>query len=983
MRARFAYLLVLFLLASSTLAGQLAPDLEQALAAKSADEFVSVWIKLPAVESADQLKRVAAPAASAVEQHATMIGRLKANQVSAQQGVLEQLRELEAQGRAKDIRSYWITNMVVAEVATSELAAFSRRFDIEVIYAAPEIVSVDPVSPRTTSEPASLVDSSARQLVYTKATLAWAAGFTGAGRLVCTFDSGIDGDHPALAGNWKGNDGNWRAAWFDPVGQDSVPHTIVGSGNSSHGTQVLGLVSGYDSTNGYAIGVARDAQWISAAVTDLPTGNSHAILEAFEWAADPDGNPNTISDRPDVINHSWGFVRNLHSIGCEEIFYEAIDNIEALGIVNIFAAGNSGPGGQTIANPANRALSNIDCFAVGSVSIADTANPAISSFSSRGPSDCDGVSTKPNIVAPGASIRTSLPGGSYASPQGTSFAAPQVAGLVALLRQKNPNATVAEIKTAILNSASSDHFGGLPNNTYGWGELDCLAAVNALSATNAQPNVRVHDFTYIPVAPGDTLEGTVTVKNLGAAATNVSGTVSSSDPDFTVLDGSVTFGNLAAGETKVGTGSVRIEISPNAWTASVTPLSFQLTVSGQPKSTSLAVLIDPARERGLATHTSGQVGFTVSNFGMFGLGPSSIVPVQGEGFTLSGGDNYLWEGGLIMATSPTKVSSGVHSYIYASDYDFTVADGGAMEFWSPGGPIAQRSRCATIDRNAGDPINVRVDQECFSFDAPDDSYVIVRFILTNESGAAITGLRFGLYTDWDAVQFNANAGGYESTEGYLWTAYNSSGLSNFRGVGMVQGTMTTALTQPGSAVAVPSEGGNGFTPLEKYNALGAGTGSANTYKTATTDLAQLMAVGPLSLANGGVDTVAYAIMAGADLAELTQTFADAQIKYTEVTIATDVPDNPGTTLPSQYALRQNYPNPFNPSTQISFDLPRAADYRLRIFNILGQEVYGVSGYATAGTVDLIWDASGNASGVYFYRLETENYSASRKMMLLK
>lgn len=984
MRPRISVSLVLILLAASALAGQLAPGLEQTIAQQSPDQLITVWIKLPAVESGDQLMRAANPSASAVERHATLIARLQTNQARSQQALLSRLDDLRLQDRVQNIHTYWITNMVIADVAVAELPALAARADIEMIYPAPEIVSVEPASTRVDAEPASQADSVTRQLPYTKATQAWAAGFDGTGRIVCSFDSGIDGDHPALAPNWKGNDGNWKAAWFDPVGQDSVPHTIVGSANASHGTQVMGMICGYDSTISYAIGVAPGAQWISAAVTDLPTGNSHAILEAFEWAADPDGNPNTLADRPDVINHSWGFVRSSHSIGCEDIFFDAIDNIEALGIVNIFAAGNSGSTAQTIANPANRALDSIDCFAVGSVNIADTANPAISSFSSRGPSDCDGVSIKPNVVAPGASVRTCTPGGLYTSPQGTSFAAPQVAGLVALLRQKNPNLTVAQIKTAILNTASSAHFGGLPNNTYGWGELDCFAAVSSVSSTNTTPNVRVYNFTYAPVQPGDTLEGILTMINLGANSNGVAAAVSSTNPDFSIISGAVTWPSLAAGEIADGFGLIRIAIAPTARRGSVTQLPLLVNAGAQQYTGALAILIDPARERGLATHTSGLIDFTVSNFGMYGLGPESIIPHQGAGFTFNGGGNFLWEGGLIMGTSSSQVSSGVHSYIYASDYDFTVADGGAMEFWSPGGPIAQRARCATIDRNAANPINVRVEQESFSFDAPDDNYVILRFILRNESGSTVSGLRFGLFTDWDVVQYDTNAGGYESAEGYLWTAYNSGVLSNFRGVGMLQGTLTTALTQPGSVVTVPAEFGNGFTPLEKYNSLAAGTGSANTYKTATTDLSQVMAIGPISLADGEVDTVAYAIMAAASLAEMTQTFSDAQTKYAEVTIATDIQDDPDTpVLPTQYALRQNYPNPFNPTTQISFDLPRASDYLLRVFNILGQEVYRHEGHAVAGTVDIVWDASGEASGVYLYRLEADDYAASRKMMLLK
>jgi len=980
-----AICLIVTLIAASGRAGRLASDLSDQVAKSPADKLIPVWIKLYPVESGDELKRaVANSAATAIEQHASMIDRLKSNHQTAQASVVEALTDLESTDKARDIRQFWIANTVVAKVSASELEQLALHEDIEVIYAAPRVESIKPPIDRPRQIAISQADSIANHLPYIKADQVWGMGYDGTGRLICTFDSGIDGDHPALVGNWRGNYTDWRAAWFDPVGQDSFPNTIPGSGLFSHGTWVAGVAFGYDSSIAYATGVAPGAQWISAAVTDLPSEISHTILEAFEWAADPDGNPNTISDRPDVINHSWGFTRALHDISCEDIFFDAIDNTEALGIVNIFAAGNSGSGAQTIANPANRALDSIDCFAGGAISIADTANPTVASFSSRGPSDCDGSSIKPNIVAPGVAIRTSNPGGSYVNQQGTSFSAPQVAGLVALMRQKNPNATVEEIKTAILNSASRDHFPGVPNNNTGWGELDCLAAVNALSAVNTQPNVRVYEFTYADIMPGDTLQGVVTVQNIGAAATGVTGVVSSTHPDYTVVSNSVDFGSVAEGEVKVGVGTIEIAISETARIGSVVQLPFDLTVSGQPVSVSLAVLIGPARARGLADHTTGRIDFTVSNFGMFGMGPVSIIPTQGVGFDFDGGGNHLWEGGLIMATSPTQVSSALHSYIYASDYDFTVADGGFMDYWEPtGGPIAQRARCALIDRNSENPINVRIDQESFSFNAPDDDYVIVRFILTNENSTTVTGLRFGLFMDWDIVSFLQNAGGYESFEDVLWMARNSGTINNYRALGMLHGTPTTALTRLGDSALVPFFGGDGFSPQEKYNALAAGFGTTDTYKTASNDFFSVLAVGPLTLAPGQMDTVAYAIIAGSTLVDITQARQRAQTKYTEITIATDVDDPDAPTLPAAYALRQNYPNPFNPSTTISFDLPKAGNYKLQIINVLGQVVDEVQDYATAGRVKYEWNGKNAASGVYFYKLVTEEYVASRKMMLLK
>ncbi|TFH57932.1 MAG: T9SS type A sorting domain-containing protein [Candidatus Zixiibacteriota bacterium] len=89
-------------------------------------------------------------------------------------------------------------------------------------------------------------------------------------------------------------------------------------------------------------------------------------------------------------------------------------------------------------------------------------------------------------------------------------------------------------------------------------------------------------------------------------------------------------------------------------------------------------------------------------------------------------------------------------------------------------------------------------------------------------------------------------------------------------------------------------------------------------------------------------------------------------------------------LPTEFALSQNYPNPFNPITQIEYALPEAADVKLRIFNLLGQEVATLidrrldPGYHTAS-----WDASDFASGIYLYKLQAGDFVETKKMILLK
>lgn len=99
--------------------------------------------------------------------------------------------------------------------------------------------------------------------------------------------------------------------------------------------------------------------------------------------------------------------------------------------------------------------------------------------------------------------------------------------------------------------------------------------------------------------------------------------------------------------------------------------------------------------------------------------------------------------------------------------------------------------------------------------------------------------------------------------------------------------------------------------------------------------------------------------------------------------------NGGDQLPTTWSLNQNYPNPFNPTTEIAFDVPRQTNVRIRIFNVLGQRVIDlVDEVLGAGRYTTSWDGTSSSgssvsSGVYFYRLETDSYVDTKKMMLLK
>ena len=304
----------------------------------------------------------------------------------------------------------------------------------------------------------------------------WAAGFDGENVVVAMIDSGVDADHSDLGPSWRGG----ANSWFDPHGEHPEPHDADG-----HGTQVAGLIVGGAAT-GTPLGIAPGARWIAGKIYD-DSGQStfSATHEVFQWLLDPDGDPTT-DDAPHVVNGSWGF-RNLPG-ECVDEFGADIQLLRAAGIMVVFSAGNAGPSAGTSVSPGN----NAGVVAVGG---SDPADEVMSS-SSRGPSACDG-SVFPSLVAPGDGVRTAdlTLGGlfpdSTVEVSGTSFAAPHVAGAVALLLDAHPGATADQVEDALRTGAEDLGPDG-PDNDSGHGRLDLVAAEAALASLVGPGNAAVY-----------------------------------------------------------------------------------------------------------------------------------------------------------------------------------------------------------------------------------------------------------------------------------------------------------------------------------------------------------------------------------------------------------------------------------------------------------------------------------------------------------
>jgi hypothetical protein len=442
--------------AADAVAGVIEPELEARLATMAPDEEVGVIVQLsdrPNLAKHRHLERR--------ERLRNMVRDMKDN---ADRNLPRLESDVQALGGRKHMR-LWAINGMAARLPAARVARLVRLRGVASIrYDAPLQA---PDAGTGTPAPAEW------NLTAVEAPDLWALGHSGAGVVVASMDTGVDGMHPDLAAKFRGG-GN---SWFDPHGEHATPYDAHG-----HGTQTMGIMAG-GSAGGTAIGMVPDAQWIAfKQYDDAGQSTLSRIHQGFQWLLDPDGNPDT-DDAPHVVNASWGFIGTAGQ--CITEFNDDIALLKSAGIAVAFSAGNDGPASATSISPAN----NTPAFSVGAL---DSGN-AVAYFSSRGPSACDG-SIFPTLTAPGVNIYTSdlsfggLP--IYAYVDGTSYAAPHAAGAMALLAGAFPNATVAEIEAALRDSALDLGVTGA-DNAYGAGGLRVRAAYELLaSATgNTAPQI--------------------------------------------------------------------------------------------------------------------------------------------------------------------------------------------------------------------------------------------------------------------------------------------------------------------------------------------------------------------------------------------------------------------------------------------------------------------------------------------------------------
>lgn len=588
-----------------------------------------------------------------------------------------------------------------------------------------------------------------------------------------------------------------------------------------------------------------------------------------------------------------------------------------------------------------------------------------------------------DVSAPGEQINSTWKGSTYNVISGTSMASPLVAGLAGLVASKFPNYTPLQIGEQIrVNTDNINNFNpGIANKIGGR-----INAFKALNNTNSK-SVRATQVAFTENNPsgsnngfferGDIINVSVKFFNFLNPINNLTITLESQDHYAAVINPTLNVSSAASLDS-FNNSSNQFQFMINQNSPNDVKLTFLIKYNSDGYSDYqwISVMANPTYR----TQSSGQIILTVTSKGALGF---NDYPVNhsGQGFRFRGGSNLLFEGALMFGNSPTHVSDAARiGGNNGQSTDFTTIS-----------PVVIRSIMGnqegfTSFSDSGAPplnrLNILTEQYSYSYVSPSNNdFIILRYKMINNSRDQITNFFAGLFMDWDIIEGSGQGDvvNYNPDSNFGYAFHDTAGPSTIVGCALlshgkfnIRGILNTGADNSGIEIY------NDFTEEEKWAAL---SSQMSYVKAGPGDISMVASGGPYNINAGDTLDIAFSLAAGSNFEELQQAIQASRVKYHEIDTTTVI-----TVLPVEFKLFNNYPNPFNSMTTIVYQLPHRTHVQLKVYDILGNEITTlVNREQEPDRYVVRYNASGNglSSGIYFYRIITDDFTEVKKMMYLK
>jgi hypothetical protein len=370
-----------------------------------------------------------------------------------------------------------------------------------------------------------------------------------------------------------------------------------------------------------------------------------------------------------------------------------------------------------------------------------------------------------------------------------------------------------------------------------------------------------------------------------------------------------------------------------------------------------------------------QVSTTISSIGRIGFSDSESK--NGLGFVYKN-DPLLFEASLMVGSSAVKVSNNTRNDSGGSDEHFVKQKIVYMD----NDPVTSfLSRTEFDDSGNSARLNLYVKHNIKAFSAaPDDKYVLAEYVLQNTGKTVLNGIYAGLFTDWDVDSYGTDITKYDVANRLAYV-YGKYGVTPYAGVKLLSSEVQPVY-YPLSAQLLgdPLQTGNGFSLAEKYQTLSSGIKALSLGDNSTNgyDVMFVSGYGPYSIPVNGSVKVAFALLAGDNLADLQAVAVSAQKKYDEINISSaETPDD-------GFLLEQNYPNPAANQSRIEFVIAKAGLVSLFLYNSVGQPVKELfNGSLDKGSYSFNFELADIDSGIYFYKMTFEGKEKTLKMIISK